>query len=128
VSAPGGAPPAATRVDADPLAEAGDTAEGNLARLRRNIDAVDEVLVKLFNQRAKWALEIGRVKKRAGLPIYQPHREAEVVAHVLGANRGPLDHSAVKRLFERVIDENRQLERIAEPGDAPAAADEVREP
>jgi chorismate mutase len=110
------------------MTEVSEPADANLARLRRNIDAVDEVLVKLFNQRAKWALEIGRVKKRAGLAIYQPQREAEVVAHVVGANRGPLDPGAVKRLFERVIDESRHLERMAEPGEAPPAAEEVAEP
>jgi chorismate mutase len=128
VSGPGGTPPATTDVDADAAAEAGATSDANLARLRRNIDAVDEVLVKLFNQRAKWALEIGRVKKRAGLPIYQPQREAAVVAHVVGANRGPLDSGAVQRLFERVIDESRHLERMAEPGGAAAAAEEAAEP
>ena len=117
-----------TDLDADPAAEPGANSDANLARLRRNIDAVDEVLVKLFNQRAKWALEIGRVKKRAGLPIYQPQREAQVVEHVVGANRGPLDRGAMKRLVERVIDESRHLERLAEPGEAPAVVAEVAEP
>jgi len=92
----------------------GDDHRGELDRLRQNIDSVDEVLVKLLNQRAKWAIEVGRVKKAAGLPIYQPDREAKVVAHVVGANRGPLEADAIRRLFERVIDESRRLERIAE--------------
>lgn len=87
--------------------------EAAMERLRQNIDAVDEVLVKLLNQRARWALEIGEVKKRANLPIYQPDREARVLEHVLGSNRGPLGPEAVRRLFERVIDESRRLERIA---------------
>jgi len=91
-----------------------DDHRGELDRLRQNIDSVDEVLVKLLNQRAKWAIEVGRVKKAAGLPIYQPDREAKVVAHVVGANRGPLEADAIRRLFERVIDESRRLERIAE--------------
>ena len=90
-------------------------ANTEIDRLRQNIDSVDEVLVKLLNQRAKWALEIGRVKKAAGIAIYQPDREAKVVAHVVGANRGPLAAAAIQRLFERVIDESRRLERIAEP-------------
>jgi len=92
----------------------GDDHRGELDRLRQNIDSVDEVLVKLLNQRAKWAIEVGRVKKAAGLPIYQPDREAKVVAHVVGANRGPLEADAIRRLFERVIAESRRLERIAE--------------
>jgi chorismate mutase len=89
-------------------------AEAAIERLRGNIDTVDEVLVKLLNQRALWALEIGRVKKRVGMAIYQPDREARVVAHVVRVNRGPLAADAVQRLFERVIDESRRLERTAE--------------
>ena len=50
-----------------------------LAELRKKIDALDEALVRLLNTRAACALEIGRVKKHAGLPIYQPSREADVL-------------------------------------------------
>jgi len=96
-------------------ASAATTPDAQIARLRQNIDTVDEVLVKLLNQRAKWAQEIGVVKKAAGIAIYQPDREAKVVAHVVGANRGPLEAAAVQRLFERIIDESRRLERTAEP-------------
>jgi chorismate mutase len=97
-------------------------AEEAIERLRGNIDTVDEVLVKLLNQRAKWALEIGRVKKGVGMAIYQPDREARVVAHVCGVNRGPLAPDAIQRLFERVIDESRRLERTAEPPALPEEA------
>ena len=89
-------------------------ADSIIERLRRNIDEVDEVLVKLLNQRAKWALEIGEVKKGAGIAIYQPDREKVVVGRVLAKNQGPLRDSAVKRLFERIIDESRRLERIGD--------------
>lgn len=97
------------------------TPEAAIERLRQNIDTVDEVIVKLLNQRAKWAQEIGVVKKGAGIAIYQPDREARVVAHVVGTNRGPLEAGAIQRLFERIIDESRRLERTAEPGAAAAA-------
>lgn len=92
-------------------------AEAALRRLRGNIDEVDRVLVKLLNQRARWALEIGEVKARHGIPVYQPEREAEVVAGALRANRGPLEAEAVQRLFERVIDESRRLERLGGSGE-----------
>jgi chorismate mutase len=88
-----------------------------LADLRRKIDALDEALVRLLNTRAACALEIGRVKKHAGLPVYQPAREADVLGHVQAINPGPLDDGAVRRLFERIIDEARRLERIAEGGE-----------
>jgi chorismate mutase len=85
-----------------------------LESLRKRIDELDEQLVRLLSARAACALEIGRVKKTAGLDVYQPSREAEVLAHVQVLNRGPLDNGAIKRLFERVIDEARRLERIAD--------------
>jgi chorismate mutase len=81
--------------------------------LRRRIDAIDRQLVILLNERAGCALEIGELKERAGEPIYQPAREAAVLASVRAANTGPLDDEAVTRLFERVIDEARRLERTA---------------
>jgi len=89
--------------------------EADLGRIRRNIDEVDAVLVKLLNQRAKWALEIGEVKRRVGLAIYQPDREAEVLGRVNERNRGPLGSEAMRRLFERIIDESRRLERTGDP-------------
>ena len=84
--------------------------------LRREIDAIDERLVKLLSERAECALQIGHEKKLAGLEVYQPSREADVLNHVQRINMGPLDDAAMKRLFERIIDEARRLERIADEG------------
>jgi len=92
-----------------------------MKRLRDNIDQVDSVLVKLLNQRAQWALDIGEVKKGADLPIYQPDREKAVLARVQQLNRGPLGQAAVQRLFERIIDESRRLERIGGDGEGPGS-------
>ena len=86
----------------------------DLDDLRKRIDLLDESLVRLLNARAACALEIGRVKRELKLPVYQPQREAEVLRHVEALNTGPLDAHAIKRLFERIIDEARHLERIAD--------------
>jgi chorismate mutase len=85
-----------------------------LDALRREIDAIDEQLVKLLSDRAACALRIGHEKKLAGMDVYQPSREADVLAHVQRINAGPLDDAAMKRLFERIIDEARRLERVAD--------------
>jgi chorismate mutase len=82
--------------------------------LRRRIDEIDEALVKLLSARAECALAIGREKKALGMELYQPSREKDVLEHVQRVNGGPLDDGAIKRLFERVIDEARRLERIAD--------------
>ena len=86
--------------------------------LRNDIDRVDEVLVRLLNERARVACEIGRIKKEQGLQVYQPDREKQVLAHVRGiAVEGPLGPDAIARLFERIIDEARSLERRIHEGD-----------
>jgi len=88
-------------------------AEHDLHRLREAIDRVDEVIVRLLNQRAKYAIEIGELKGILGLPIYAPEREKDVLHHVERTSEGPLDPATVRRLFERIIDESRRVEREA---------------
>ena len=88
-------------------------APGDITDWRKRIDDIDRQLVKLLNERASCALEIGKHKEAMGQPIYQPTREAEVLANVRAGNSGPLDDGAMTRLFERIIDEARRLERIA---------------
>jgi chorismate mutase len=82
--------------------------------LRQRIDWIDEQLVRLLNARAECALQLGHMKKALGMDIYQPTREQEVLGNVQRLNTGPLDDGAIRRLFERVIDEARRLERVAE--------------
>ena len=85
---------------------------GRLDELRDDIDRVDEVLVRLLNERARVACEIGRIKKDLGIEVYQPEREKQVLEHVRNvAVEGPLGADAIARLFERIIDEARRLER-----------------
>jgi chorismate mutase len=106
-------------------------AELSVEALRAEIDQIDEVIVRLLDSRARCAYAIGRVKHAEGRPVYEPAREASVLAHVRDVNKslgGPLDDEAIVRLFERVIDEARRIQRIeamrtehSGSGDAPAA-------
>ncbi len=80
--------------------------------IRKRIDLLDDELLRIFNERAGLALKIGRVKKKLGLPVYDPAREKRIFARMKEANAGPLDGGAIVRLFERVVDESRRLERI----------------
>lgn len=79
---------------------------------RTKIDEIDLQLVKLLNDRARYATEIGKVKLALGLDAYSPRREEEVMKHVTMHNPGPLSVQAIRRLFERIIDESRSVERI----------------
>ena len=84
----------------------------DLEELRLKIDAIDLQLVKLLNERAGYATEIGKVKLSLGLDAYSPRREEEVMKNVTANNSGPLSAQAIRRLFERIIDESRSVERI----------------
>ena len=96
-----------------PVKSDAEDAAALVQNLRRRIDELDELLVRTLSARAACALEVGRQKKRLGLEIYQPSREADVIAHVQQINPGPLNDASIKRLFERIIDEARRLEREA---------------
>lgn len=84
--------------------------------IRQEIDSLDNQLLQIFNRRAELALEIGHLKKDLNLPVYDPEREKRIFTKMESANPGPLDNHAIKRLFERVIDESRTLERIKTKG------------
>jgi len=84
----------------------------DIADIRKRIDLLDDVLLRIFNERARLALEIGHHKKLLGLPVYDPSREKRIFNRMKDENPGPLDDGAIVRLFERVVDESRRLERI----------------
>ncbi|NOT28223.1 MAG: chorismate mutase [Acidobacteria bacterium] len=88
----------------------------SIEELRNRIDVIDEQLVRLLNVRVACAVEVGRLKHEAGLPIFQPERETQVLNSVRKSASelaGPLTAEAVVRIFERVIDEARRAERAA---------------
>lgn len=84
--------------------------------LRREIDRLDQELLRIFNERAGLALRIGEIKKELNLPVYDPEREKRIFIRMSSNNPGPLENEAIIRLFERVIDESRRLERIRTKG------------
>src|SRR5512140_3000466 len=86
---------------------------------RDKIDEVDRQLVKLLNERAAYVLELGRLKRAAGMPVYEPRREDEIFSNIRETNRGPLPDQALGRVFERIIDEGRSIQRG--PMNAPTA-------
>lgn len=98
----------------------GPVSEAHLVPWRARIDAIDRLVLALLNERARCATAIGHLKRALGLPVYTPRREEEVLRNVLAANDGPLPDDAARRLFERVIDETRSLERrLTAPPDPP---------
>ena len=84
-----------------------------LADLRKEIDLIDIRLLKLFNERARRAIDIGIIKSDEDQEIYDPEREREIIKKMLEQNDGPLDEKAVIGLFQRLIDESRRVEKNA---------------
>ena len=88
-----------------------DDAQKALAECRSRIDEIDRHILRLLNERTRVVQQIGDVKHKVSLPIYEPKREDEVLDNVTAHNTGPLPSDAVKRVFERVIDEMRTVQR-----------------
>lgn len=87
-----------------------------LQTLRRKIDALDEKLVTLLNERSVCSVQIGKLKQEIGLAIHDPERERQIVQRIGRASKGPLSAVALARLFERILDESRRLERMSQSG------------
>jgi len=77
---------------------------------RAKIDALDRRLLEILSERAECAIAVGRLKSEQRLEVFDPDRERQVIRNILNQNKGPLDDEAVRRIFERVIDECRRIE------------------
>jgi chorismate mutase len=93
---------------------------------RKKIDELDRKLVALLSERARAAVEIGRLKRNTSLPVYEPDRERAVFENVQQANGGPLPGRDLVRIYERILDvmRNVQKEEIA-PETEPATETEL---
>ncbi|HZS99273.1 MAG TPA: chorismate mutase [Terriglobales bacterium] len=83
----------------------------DIADWRKKIDEIDQQLVEILNRRAQAAQEIGRLKRQAEMPIYEPDRERVVLAQVQEANRGPLHHRHLIQIYERIMDVMRNVQK-----------------
>jgi chorismate mutase len=89
-----------------------EEAAQQLADHRRSIDEIDRRIVACLNERAGAVEHIGRIKRQMTMPVYEPKREDDVFRNVTENNPGPMPSDAVKRVFERIIDEMRTLQRV----------------
>ncbi len=78
---------------------------------RKKIDELDRKLAALLNERARAAIEIGRLKRNTKLPIYEPDRERAVIENVQQSSRGPLDKRDLAQIFERIMDVMRNIQK-----------------
>ena len=78
---------------------------------RKKIDDLDQRLVALLSERARAAVEIGKLKRNTSMPIYEPDRERVVFDNVQAANPGPLPGRDLVRIYERIIDVMRNVQK-----------------
>jgi chorismate mutase len=78
---------------------------------RAKIDALDRRLADLLSERAQCVLAIGQIKNSNKIEVFDPERERQIILNILRENKGPLDDDAMRRIFERVIDECRRIEQ-----------------
>jgi chorismate mutase len=78
---------------------------------RNKIDELDRRLVALLSERARAAVEIGRLKRNTNLPVYEPDRERIVLTNVQDANAGPLPGRDLIRIYERIMDVMRNIQK-----------------
>lgn len=89
---------------------------------RRKIDEIDRKLVELINQRAEAARAIGRLKRNTKMPIYEPEREKIIFENVRRLNRGPLEDKDLIRIYERLIDIMRNIQKEEIVPERPASS------
>ena len=84
--------------------------ERDLDFWREKIDALDDQILELLNERARYALSVGKIKQVEGLPLHAPDRETLILNRIRELNGGPLSHEAAQRIFRQIIDESLRLE------------------
>jgi chorismate mutase/prephenate dehydratase len=82
----------------------------SLTELREQIDRLDDKLLRLLNERAKVALEVGKAKAAAELPVYVPEREASLLRRLAELNPGPLPPASLLAIYREIISASRSLE------------------
>lgn len=85
--------------------------EKRLGELRVGIDAIDKQLVLLLNERAALVVEVGKVKRGSDIPVYAPHREAEVLRKAIESNRGPLSDRTIEGIYRELMSGSFSLEQ-----------------
>ena len=82
----------------------------DIADWRLKIDELDRQLVALISERARCAVEIGKLKQNSELPVYEPDRERIIFENIQRANRGPLSQVQLRQIYERLVDVMRQIQ------------------
>ena len=84
--------------------------QARIRELRERVDEVDQTLIRALNERARIVQEIATIKGEAGVAIFDPRREEEILQRVVSRNPGPIYDSSMRDIFELVLHRIRDLE------------------
>lgn len=84
--------------------------ENRIQSLRDRVDEVDRELVRALNERAQIVQELGAYKQEAGIALFDPRREEEILRRVAEENPGPIYDSSMRDIFELILHRIRDLE------------------
>ena len=87
-----------------------------LTKLRNDVDDIDKHIVEMLNRRTLYSIMIGRIKRALGLPTYSPKREKDIVEKINSYAKEPLSKAALQRIYERIIDESRAVQKVEAEG------------
>ena len=100
-----------------------ESAEKALVRHRQRIDVLDKQIISLLNERARIALDIGRIRKRESIPPSSAlGRQEEVLRNVMANSVAPLSPEAARRIYERIIGGWFQFRPSTDPTKVPGGA------
>jgi len=88
-----------------------DDSDTRIAEFRNAIDAIDEKLLGLINERLVFALEIGKAKALKGAQILDSAREYHVLDHVTNLNNGPISKNALHQIFKQIMAASREIQK-----------------
>ena len=75
----------------------------DLVALRAQIDAVDDEILRLLNDRARLVAQVAALKERLQVPFYVPSRERQIVERLVAANAGPFPTEALRPVFQEIF-------------------------
>lgn len=84
----------------------------DIQRYRKEIDRIDDEILRLLNERSKNVMEIGKLKKQSDREgnLHTPGREAEIVDRLMRQNRGPFPNEAIRPVYREIMSASLSLE------------------
>lgn len=82
----------------------------DISHWRKDIDELEDQIIALLNKRASYAVQIGKIKQKQGIPVLDATREKEILERVASKTKGPLSSNSIQTIFKTIMEETRKVE------------------